>query len=107
HRQPNDRRTDAAAIPSRTAVAATLAAPRGRPPPSRRGPSAMPQVTDSAPLLLFTGPCVVESLDLCREVATVVAGLRDQRSDLDVVFKASFDKANRTSISSFRGCGFD
>ncbi|MFM8305442.1 MAG: 3-deoxy-8-phosphooctulonate synthase [Actinomycetota bacterium] len=57
--------------------------------------------------LLFSGPCVAESLDLCLEVADVLVGLAAHRPELDVVFKASFDKANRTSIGSFRGHGLD
>jgi 2-dehydro-3-deoxyphosphooctonate aldolase (KDO 8-P synthase) len=58
------------------------------------------------PLTLFAGPCVAESLDLCRMVAARVS-----RICLDLgmpyVFKASFDKANRTSSGSFRGRGLD
>ena len=54
------------------------------------------------PLAVIAGPCVIESLDLCREVAgraqTVCREL-----GLPYVFKASFDKANRTSGGSFRG----
>jgi 2-dehydro-3-deoxyphosphooctonate aldolase (KDO 8-P synthase) len=58
-------------------------------------------------LVLFSGPCVVESLELCLEVADVLVTLQDRRPDVEVVFKASFDKANRTSIDSFRGHGQD
>jgi 2-dehydro-3-deoxyphosphooctonate aldolase (KDO 8-P synthase) len=57
-------------------------------------------------LTLIAGPCVVESLDLCREVASNVRRLC---ADLGYayIFKASFDKANRTSGASFRGGGID
>ena len=58
------------------------------------------------PLFLIAGPCVIES----REAALVVANrLRQISEDLDllVVFKSSFDKANRTAGSSFRGPGLD
>ena len=58
------------------------------------------------PLFLIAGPCVIESEDLCHRVAEVLAGLADRLGML-VIFKSSFDKANRTSISSFRGPGID
>jgi len=58
-------------------------------------------------MLLFAGPCVIESRELCLEVAGVLAELDRSRDDIDVVFKASFDKANRTSGESFRGHGID
>jgi 2-dehydro-3-deoxyphosphooctonate aldolase (KDO 8-P synthase) len=55
-------------------------------------------------LFVIAGPCVIESLDLCREVAT---RMRDvcARLQLPYIFKASFDKANRSSNDSFRGPG--
>jgi 2-dehydro-3-deoxyphosphooctonate aldolase (KDO 8-P synthase) len=56
------------------------------------------------PLLWILGPCVIESHDLTLRVADVLAGLAS-RWKLPVVFKASFDKANRTSVKSFRGPG--
>ena len=52
------------------------------------------------------GPCVIESLDLCLEVADHLAGV-SHRLDLPLIFKASFDKANRTSVDSFRGPGLE
>jgi 2-dehydro-3-deoxyphosphooctonate aldolase (KDO 8-P synthase) len=56
------------------------------------------------PFGLIAGPCVIESLDLCREVAGAVqAACRSL--GIPFVFKASFDKANRTSGASFRGEG--
>lgn len=58
------------------------------------------------PLLFIAGPCVIESRDLVLSVAEQLAVLRDKHS-LPLVFKASFDKANRTSIDSFRGPGLD
>ena len=58
------------------------------------------------PLLLIAGPCVVESEDLCLSIARrlkeIVAGQK-----VNLVFKASFDKANRTSGSAFRGAGLE
>ena len=59
------------------------------------------------PLLLIAGPCAIESAELCLEVAGVLAELQAQRPAVRVVFKASFDKANRTSIGSYRGHGLD
>lgn len=58
------------------------------------------------PLALIAGPCVIESLDLCRTVADAVQ--RHAREfGLNYIFKASFDKANRTSGSSYRGQGME
>lgn len=63
-------------------------------------------VWGSQPPLIIAGPCVVESPDICRKIAGDVKSLCDKLG-LNYVFKASFDKANRTSISSFRGSGLD
>ncbi len=63
-------------------------------------------VGDNQPLLLIAGPCVIESEELCREVATALCEYSKQR-DINLVFKASFDKANRTSIHSYRGPGLE
>ena len=57
-------------------------------------------------LFLIAGPCVVESEQLCLEVAEHLRRMADQLGIL-VVFKSSFDKANRTSGQSFRGLGVD
>lgn len=58
------------------------------------------------PLVLIGGPCVIESEEVIRET---VAGLKEitTRLGMPYVFKASFDKANRTSITSFRGPGIE
>jgi 2-dehydro-3-deoxyphosphooctonate aldolase (KDO 8-P synthase) len=57
-------------------------------------------------LFLIAGPCVIESERLCRQVAaSLVRTCR--RLDLPFVFKASFDKANRTSAKSYRGPGLE
>lgn len=58
------------------------------------------------PLLLIAGPCVIESYDLCVGIAQQLAEMAASRP-LQVVFKASFDKANRTSITAGRGPGLD
>ena len=57
-------------------------------------------------LTLIAGPCVIESEDLCLEIARRVEQLCQQHG-LRFIFKASFDKANRTSLSSFRGPGLE
>lgn len=58
----------------------------------------------TAPLTLIAGPCVIESLDLCRQIAQETLALT-RRLGIQYIFKASFDKANRTSSGSFRGQG--
>ncbi|WP_213979236.1 3-deoxy-8-phosphooctulonate synthase [Sphingomonas sp. dw_22] len=64
------------------------------------------EVGNSRPLFLIAGPCVLESEALALEIAEELAAIA-RRLDLLVIFKASFDKANRTSTSSFRGPGLD
>ena len=58
------------------------------------------------PLALIAGPCVLESRDIAFTVAEAVRRLTDELG-IPYIFKASFDKANRTSISSYRGPGLD
>ena len=62
--------------------------------------------TGSIKPLFVAGPCVIESRDLLHEVASELCRLRD-KWNLDIYFKASFDKANRTSLRSYRGPGLD
>ena len=57
-----------------------------------------------APLLVIAGPCVIESRDLCFRIAEHLRSI-GERLGIPIVFKGSFDKANRTSIQSFRGPG--
>jgi 2-dehydro-3-deoxyphosphooctonate aldolase (KDO 8-P synthase) len=59
-----------------------------------------------AQFLLIAGPCVIESLDLCLTIAGTCRDLT-QRLGIPYVFKASFDKANRSSAKSGRGLGMD
>lgn len=54
--------------------------------------------------IFIAGPCVIESTGLLDEVAAELAEIRDALQ-VEIYFKASFDKANRTSIHSFRGPG--
>jgi 2-dehydro-3-deoxyphosphooctonate aldolase (KDO 8-P synthase) len=60
----------------------------------------------SSPLLIIAGPCVIESEDIAREAASRLKEICG-RLGLGFVFKSSYDKANRTSISSFRGPGME
>lgn len=55
-------------------------------------------------LFLIAGPCVIESEQLCISVAEKLA-LLSQKHGATIIFKSSYDKANRTSLSSFRGPG--
>ena len=64
------------------------------------------RVGEGQPLLLIGGPCVLESEGLAREVAGELKAIC-ARLGIGFVFKASFDKANRTSLASFRGPGID
>jgi 2-dehydro-3-deoxyphosphooctonate aldolase (KDO 8-P synthase) len=56
--------------------------------------------------MLIAGPCVIESEENVMLIAETMKGIAE-RLDLDYYFKASFDKANRTSISSYRGPGIE
>ncbi len=59
-----------------------------------------------APLLVIAGPCVIESREMTLSIAESLADIAS-RLPIQLVFKASFDKANRTSLSSFRGLGLE
>lgn len=65
-----------------------------------------PHTIPSDRMLLIAGPCVIQSVELCLEIAESVAE-SCERLGIQFVFKASFDKANRTSSGSFRGPGID
>ncbi len=56
------------------------------------------------PLVLICGPCVIEGLDHSLKLGSSIRGIAD-RLGLPYVFKASYDKANRSSVKSFRGPG--
>ncbi|RMD83503.1 MAG: 3-deoxy-8-phosphooctulonate synthase, partial [Lentisphaerae bacterium] len=64
------------------------------------------KVGPGCPLLLIAGPCVIEELETCRQIAATCRELT-QKTGLSYVFKASFDKANRTSHTSYRGPGME
>ncbi len=63
-------------------------------------------IGEGRPLLFVLGPCVVETRDHTLRIAETLRGVAD-RLKIPVVFKASFDKANRSSGKSFRGVGLD
>ena len=56
-------------------------------------------------LTFIAGPCVIEDKDQTIEIASYLKDLTDSYESIDFIFKASFDKANRTSINSYRGPG--
>jgi len=61
---------------------------------------------DRGAFFVIAGPCVIESAELCLTVAAHAKSVCE-RLDLPYIFKASFDKANRSSVSGFRGLGLD
>ena len=61
-------------------------------------------IGQNAPLALIMGPCVVEDYETTFEIASFLKELT-KKLDIPFIFKASYDKANRTSINSFRGPG--
>jgi 2-dehydro-3-deoxyphosphooctonate aldolase (KDO 8-P synthase) len=70
------------------------------------GPNGEVEVGAGRPLALLAGPCVVEGEAITRRIAARVAEMANA-AKLPLVFKASFDKANRTSMKSFRGLGHE
>ena len=62
---------------------------------------------DPARLTVIAGPCSLESEAVCRAVAELLAALRQSQPKLNLVFKGSFDKANRTSAAGPRGTGLE
>ena len=62
------------------------------------------RVGPDTPLFVIAGPCVIESADICLKIAERLVQI-SAATDVPIIFKASFDKANRSSISSFRGPG--
>lgn len=57
-------------------------------------------------IFFILGPCSIESIDLLIECAEVLSSI-SKRNNIPIIFKASWDKANRTSIKSFRGLGLE
>ncbi|NNE90856.1 MAG: 3-deoxy-8-phosphooctulonate synthase, partial [Verrucomicrobiales bacterium] len=69
------------------------------------------EITDSVTLgdgeqpMFLLGPCVIESEEFVRDTAEKIAEIVREAGVKNFVFKASYDKANRSSASSFRGMG--
>lgn len=63
------------------------------------------QIVDKKPILI-AGPCVVESKDICFEIAEKLVEITT-KLEIPYIFKASYEKANRTSGASFRSIGID
>lgn len=63
-------------------------------------------VGDGNPLVFIMGPCVIEGLDHALFMAESLRKL-SERESITIIFKSSYDKANRTSIESYRGPGLD
>jgi 2-dehydro-3-deoxyphosphooctonate aldolase (KDO 8-P synthase) len=63
-------------------------------------------LSNSAPMVLFGGMNVLESRDLAMKIAESYVDIT-QKLSIPYIFKASFDKANRSSIVSYRGPGLD
>ena len=59
-----------------------------------------------APMFLIAGPCVIETKQICLDIANRLADI-SSRTGIGVIYKASFDKANRSSVSSYRGPGIE
>ena len=62
---------------------------------------------DPKKLLLIAGPCSLENERVCRSVAEALVQLGRAQPELNIIFKGSFDKANRTSLAGERGTGID
>lgn len=63
-------------------------------------------IGEGMPLALMAGPCVIESETLCMRTAAALKEMCEARG-INYLFKASYDKANRSSIHSYRGVGID
>jgi 2-dehydro-3-deoxyphosphooctonate aldolase (KDO 8-P synthase) len=63
-------------------------------------------IEENGPLFLIAGPCVIEDEETTLKVATFLKET-SEAMDLPVIFKTSYDKANRTSLDSFRGPGVE
>ncbi len=64
------------------------------------------QIGGNAPLVLISGPCVIEDYETTFKIASFLKETTD-KLHIPLIFKASYDKANRTSLKSFRGSGIN
>ena len=63
-------------------------------------------VGNKLPMILIAGPCVIESAGLAQDVAGSIAEIT-KKLEIPFIYKSSFDKANRSSVSSYRGPGVE
>ena len=63
-------------------------------------------ISANGPFFMISGPCVIEDEAITLEIARSLRQLRDEL-DIPIIFKSSYDKANRTSLHSFRGPGIE
>jgi 2-dehydro-3-deoxyphosphooctonate aldolase (KDO 8-P synthase) len=64
------------------------------------------EINLDAPLFVMAGPCVIESETCCLDIAKRLVDI-SENTGIGIIFKASFDKANRSSVHSFRGPGLE
>jgi len=64
------------------------------------------RIGENSPLALVAGPCVIEDAEECLHIASRLKNLTDQLG-IPFIFKSSYDKANRSSIDSYRGPGLE
>ncbi|OYU98776.1 MAG: 3-deoxy-8-phosphooctulonate synthase, partial [Verrucomicrobiales bacterium VVV1] len=62
---------------------------------------------DPKKLLIIAGPCSLENEQVCRAVAETLVRIGSEHPELTIIFKGSFDKANRTSVGGPRGTGLE
>ena len=62
------------------------------------------EISNDKPFTLIVGPCVIENRDHSLKIAEIIKNICE-KTNTNFIFKASFDKANRTNINSFRGVG--
>jgi 2-dehydro-3-deoxyphosphooctonate aldolase (KDO 8-P synthase) len=63
-------------------------------------------IKEGGPFFVIAGPCVIEDKDKTLKISAFLKEIRDSM-DIPIIFKTSYDKANRTSVNSFRGPGID
>jgi 2-dehydro-3-deoxyphosphooctonate aldolase (KDO 8-P synthase) len=61
-------------------------------------------IKEDGPFFVIAGPCVIEDEDKTLKISAFLKVIRDSM-DIPIIFKTSYDKANRTSVNSFRGPG--
>lgn len=66
----------------------------------------MKQIIDPKKFTIIAGPCAIEGYSMAIDIASEIKEICD-KYDFNYIFKGSFDKANRKSISSFRGISFE